>query len=72
MSFVSKLTTKHKQLSSGKHTHSASLAQVTGNSLMPMLMEGFILNWWWERWEWELPGMGKGGPPALLAKSCGG
>lgn len=42
MSFMSKLTTKHNQLSLGKHTHSSSLGQVRGNPLMPMLMEGFV------------------------------
>lgn len=39
---MSKLTTKHNQLSLGKHTHSSSLGQVRGNPLMPMLMEGFV------------------------------
>lgn len=40
ISFISKLTTTHNQLSLVKHVHSSILGRAKGNQLMTMLKEG--------------------------------
>ena len=72
MSFMSKLTTKHKQPSLGKHTHSSRLGQVKGNLLMPMPLEVFVAEQVVEEMGMGTAWYGQERGSGMLVKSCGG